>query len=56
MQHNYKADVKILGIPDQIIEHASQKQQQAEAGIDAAQIAEAIREISKIEVEKLLKS
>jgi 1-deoxy-D-xylulose-5-phosphate synthase len=53
--HNYKAEVKILGIPDQIIEHASQKQQQAEAGIDAVHIAEAIREISKIEVEKLIK-
>ncbi len=55
-QHNYKADVKILGIPDEIIEHASQKQQQAQVGIDAAHIADAIREISKIDVEKLLKS
>ncbi len=54
--NNYKADVKILGIPDQIIEHASQKQQQAEVGIDASHIADAIREISKIDVEKLLKS
>ena len=53
-QHNYKADVKILGIPDQIIEHATQKQQQAEVGIDASHIAEAIREISKIDVQKLL--
>ncbi|MDE3183443.1 MAG: 1-deoxy-D-xylulose-5-phosphate synthase [Bacteroidota bacterium] len=53
-QHNYKADVKILGIPDEIIEHASQKQQQQYVGIDAAHIADAIREISKIEVNKLL--
>ena len=53
-RHNYKADVKILGIPDQIIEHATQKQQQAEVGIDASHIAEAIREISKIDVQKLL--
>jgi 1-deoxy-D-xylulose-5-phosphate synthase len=55
-QHNYKADVKILGIPDEIIEHASQKQQQQYVGIDAAHIANAIREISKIEIDRLLKS
>ncbi len=53
---NYKAEVKIIGIPDEIIEHASQKQQQTEAGIDADSIANAIREISKIEVDKLLES
>jgi len=55
-RHNYKADVKVLGIPDEIIEHASQKQQQAEVGLDASHIADAIRDISKIEVEKLIKS
>lgn len=54
--HHYKADVKILGIPDQIIEHASQKQQQSEAGIDEEHIANAIREMAKIEVNKLLES
>ena len=48
--HHYKADIKILGIPDIIIEHASQKQQQSEAGIDAEHLADAIREMSKIEV------
>jgi 1-deoxy-D-xylulose-5-phosphate synthase len=48
--HHYKADVKILGIPDIIIEHASQKQQQSESGIDAQHIADAIREWSKVEV------
>lgn len=53
--NNYKAEVQILGIPDHIIEHASQKQQQAEVGIDAAHIADAIREIAKIEVDKLIK-
>jgi 1-deoxy-D-xylulose-5-phosphate synthase len=54
--HHYKADVKILGIPDHIIEHASQKQQQSEAGIDEEHIANAIREMAKIEVSKLLES
>ena len=52
--HHYKADVKILGIPDQIIEHASQKQQQQQVGIDAVHIAEAIRDFSKIDVNKIL--
>lgn len=52
--HHYKADVKILGIPDAIIEHASQKQQHQEVGIDAPHIADAIREIAKIDVNKLL--
>ena len=55
-QHHYKADVTILGIPDQVIEHASQKQQQHDSGIDAAFIAQTIREISKLEVGRLLKS
>jgi 1-deoxy-D-xylulose-5-phosphate synthase len=53
-EHHYKADVKILGIPDKIIEHASQKQQQSESGIDAEHIAEAIRDMAKIDINKLL--
>ncbi len=53
--NNYKAEVKILGIPDHVIEHASQKQQQAQVGIDAAHIADTIREIATIKIEKLLK-
>jgi len=53
--NDYKTEVKILGIPDQVIEHASQKQQQGEVGINAAHIADAIREIAKIEVDKLIK-
>ena len=52
--HHYKADVKILGIPDVIIEHASQKQQQDEVGIDARHIAEAIRDFSKVDIDKIL--
>ena len=53
-QFGYKTDIKILGIPDKIIEHASQSQQQQEVGIDAASIAEAIRDMSKIEIHHLL--
>lgn len=52
--HHYKADVKILGIPDIIIEHASQKQQQKQAGIDPESIADAIRDMAKIDVAKLV--
>ena len=54
-QFGYKTDIKILGIPDKIIEHASQSQQQHDVGIDAASIAEAIRDMSKIEIHHLLR-
>ncbi|HTE26381.1 1-deoxy-D-xylulose-5-phosphate synthase [Flavitalea sp.] len=45
--YNYKADVKILGIPDRLVEHGTLKQLQAECGFDAAGIALAIREMMK---------
>ncbi|MEO6135837.1 MAG: transketolase C-terminal domain-containing protein, partial [Ginsengibacter sp.] len=53
-EHGYKANVKILGIPDEFIEHGSPKQLYDEIGIDATHIAEAIREMSKIDVSRLL--
>ncbi len=43
--HNYKAEVKIMGIPDEIIEHGSPKELYNEIGIDANHIADAIREM-----------
>ena len=52
--HNYKAEVKILGIPDTIIEHGSPKELYNEIGIDAGHIAEAIKEMDKVDVKKLL--
>ncbi len=52
--NSYKADVKILGIPDMVVEHASQKQQQQQVGIDANHIADTIREMSRINVNRLL--
>ncbi|MBA2249536.1 MAG: 1-deoxy-D-xylulose-5-phosphate synthase [Chitinophagaceae bacterium] len=53
--HNYKAEVKILGIPDKIIEHGSPKELYNEIGINAVHIAEAIREmmLHKINVNEL---
>ena len=53
-EHDYKAHVKILGIPDAIIEHGTPKELYNEIGIDANHIAEAIRDMAKIEVNKLI--
>jgi 1-deoxy-D-xylulose-5-phosphate synthase len=53
--HGYKADVKILGIPDRLVEHGSPKQLYDEIGIDANGIAEAVREMVKINVNHLVK-
>ena len=50
--HNYNAHVKILGIPDEIIEHGTLKELYNEMGIDANHIADAIRDMAKIEVNK----
>jgi 1-deoxy-D-xylulose-5-phosphate synthase len=51
--NNYKAEVKIMGIPDKIIEHGSLKELYNEVGIDANHIADAIREMAKVEFKKL---
>ncbi len=52
-EHGYKADVKIMGIPDTLIEHGTPKQLYDEIGIDANGIAEAIREMASIRVSML---
>lgn len=43
--HNYSAQVKILGIPDRIVEHGSPKDLHKECGYDAGAIAAAVREM-----------
>ncbi len=43
--NNYSADIKILGIPDKIVEHGTLKELHAECGYDAAGIANAAREM-----------
>lgn len=55
-QHNYKAEVKILGIPDRIVEHGSPKELYHECHYDAPAIAEAVREMmkGKVTVNELL--
>jgi 1-deoxy-D-xylulose-5-phosphate synthase len=45
--NNYKAEIKILGIPDKIIEHGTLKELHHESHYDAAAIADAVREILK---------
>jgi 1-deoxy-D-xylulose-5-phosphate synthase len=54
-EHNYKATVKIMGIPDKLIEHGSPKQLYDEIGIDANGIAEVLREMSSVSIAQLIK-
>lgn len=48
--HHYKAEVKILGIPDIVIEHGTPKELQRDSGYDANAIANAVREMMKTTV------
>lgn len=41
--HNYMADVKIMGIPDRIVEHGTPKQLYDEIGIDANGIVKTVK-------------
>ena len=49
-KHNYSSSVKILGIPDSIVEHGTPKQLQEECGFDAHSIAETAREMIRAQV------
>jgi 1-deoxy-D-xylulose-5-phosphate synthase len=42
-EHGYKNDLKILGIPDKVIEHGTLKELHRECGYDAASITEAVK-------------
>ncbi len=42
-EHNYKAEVKILGIPDRLVEHGTLKELYTECGYDAVAISETVR-------------
>lgn len=44
-QHGYKNEVRILGIPDRLVEHGTLKELHRECGYDAQAIAEAVREL-----------
>jgi 1-deoxy-D-xylulose-5-phosphate synthase len=46
-QHHYTAEVKMLGIPDRLVEHGTLKQLHKECGFDAEGIAATVREMMK---------
>ncbi|MES1161197.1 MAG: transketolase C-terminal domain-containing protein, partial [Bacteroidota bacterium] len=48
--HHYNATIRILGIPDQIVEHGTPRELQKECGYDAAGVAAAVREMMKDKV------
>ena len=45
--HGYKNDLKIMGIPDRVVEHGSPKELHHECGYDAEAIAQLVREMMK---------
>jgi 1-deoxy-D-xylulose-5-phosphate synthase len=47
-QHGYKADVRMLGIPDRIVEHGSPKELHAECGYDTNAIAATVRDMMEV--------
>jgi 1-deoxy-D-xylulose-5-phosphate synthase len=49
-QHGYKAELRMLGIPDRIVEHGSPRQLHSECHYDAAAIVETVREMMKDKV------
>jgi len=46
-EHNYKSEIKILGIPDHLVEHGTPKELHHECGYDAQAIKEAVLEMMK---------
>jgi 1-deoxy-D-xylulose-5-phosphate synthase len=53
-EHGYKADVKIMGIPDRLVEHGTPKELYAEIGLDANHILETIKEMALLKVQQLI--
>jgi len=55
-EHHYQATVRILGIPDRLVEHGTLKELHRECGYDAPAIAAAVREMmkDKVRVSQLL--
>ncbi|UYQ93151.1 1-deoxy-D-xylulose-5-phosphate synthase [Chitinophaga horti] len=49
-EYNYKADVKMLGIPDRLVEHGKPAELHRECGYDAAGIAMAVRQMMSSQV------
>ena len=54
--HGYKNEIKIMGIPDRIVEHGSPKELHRECGYDADGIADTVREmLTTVNIEDLVK-
>lgn len=53
--NNYSAQVKILGIPDRLVEHGTPKELHRECAYDAQGIADAVLNLVKLNVEELVK-
>ncbi|MFY7899416.1 MAG: transketolase C-terminal domain-containing protein, partial [Chitinophagaceae bacterium] len=55
-QHNYSAQVKVLGIPDRLVEHGTLKELHRECNYDAQGIVETVREMmsDKVRVNELM--
>jgi len=49
-KHNYSAQVKIMGIPDRIVEHGTLKELYRECEYDARAIADTVRDLLKEKV------
>lgn len=55
-QHNYHAEVKLLGIPDRVVEHGTLKELHRECNYDAQGIANTVRNMVKLKVSAITKS
>ncbi|MCU0388260.1 MAG: 1-deoxy-D-xylulose-5-phosphate synthase [Chitinophagaceae bacterium] len=55
-EHGYKADLKMLGIPDRLVEHGTLKELHAECGYDANGIANAVRGLMADKVQTVVSS
>jgi 1-deoxy-D-xylulose-5-phosphate synthase len=49
-EHKYTSEIKMLGIPDRLVEHGTLKELHKECGYDAPAIANAVREMLKEKV------
>jgi 1-deoxy-D-xylulose-5-phosphate synthase len=52
-EHGYKNDLRMLGIPDRVVEHGTLKDLHRECGYDAQGIVDAVRDMVKEEVYSL---
>lgn len=55
-EHHYTSEVRIMGIPDRFVEHGTPAQLYEEIHLDANAIAQNIRDLATVDVEKLLKN